>query len=345
MAAKTLRIRQPTLRAVAQEAGVSVMTVSNVVNGRFDMMSAGTRARVEGAVAKLGYRQDASARGLRLAQRFTVGMLLVDPSPIFMADPFITQVVAGLSNVLGARGFSVTIAGTPAERLEDVVFLRNNATDALCVMLSGPPLLRRRCMRSIAKAKQPIVLIQERLNADGVHVCSVRQDDCGGGEALGRRVLAKGARDLVLLVPSLAWPAVESRERGIRKAAARFRNARVAVVACGDEQFVTTQSALDHHVDRHGLPDAIMAANDQMGIAALKWLRTRGLQVPGDVLLTGFNAFDFWQYSDPVLTTVRSPAYEIGEASGRAVLAHLARGRFTAADTVLPVTLVPGATG
>ena len=107
------------------------MTVSNVVNERFDMMSADTRARVEDAVLKLGYRRDVSARGLRLARRFTVGMILVDPSPIFMADPFITQVVAGLSNVLGARGFSVTIAGTSAERLADVVFLRSNATDAL----------------------------------------------------------------------------------------------------------------------------------------------------------------------------------------------------------------------
>jgi LacI family transcriptional regulator len=337
--------RQPTLRAVAHEAGVSVMTVSNVVNERFDMMSADTRARVEDAVARLGYRRDVSARGLRLARRFTVGVILVDPSPIFMADPFITQVVAGLCNVLGARGFSVTIAGTSAERLDDVVFLRSSATDALCVMLSGPPAVRKRCLRTIARAKQPTVVIQEDCRADGEHVCSVRQDDEGGGEALGKRILAKGARQLVILVPSLPWPAVQSRARGIRKAAARFRNARVAVVECGDEQFLTTQTALDRHVALHGLPDAIMGANDQMGIAALKWLRTRGLDVPRDVLLTGFNAFAFWQYSDPVLTTVRSPAYELGEASGREVLAHLARGRFDAADTVLPVTLVPGATG
>lgn len=334
----------PTMRAVARSARVSVMTVSNVVNARFDMMSEETRERVERSIAELGYRRHASARSLRLAQRFSVGMIVVDPLPSFLADPFITQVVAGLSNALAARGFTLTLAGTPAEGLADAVFVRNDATDAMCVMLSGPRADRRGALRRLAALGQPIVLIQETMRGDWSDVCFVRQDDLGGAHALARRVLDRGARNLMFLVPSLAWPALEARERGIRRAAGAIRGATVEVLASGSEDFAATQAALDRHVETAGLPEAILAANDQMGIAALKWLRMRGVDVPGELLLTGFNAFDFWQYTDPVLTTVRSPAYEIGAVSGQEIIHRLTANTFSRRDILLPVALQPGGT-
>ncbi len=329
---------------MAREAGVSIMTVSNVVNGRFDMMSAATRTRVERALAKLRYRRHLSGRSLRLAQRFSVGMIIVDPSPVFLADPFITQVVAGLSNVLGKHGFSLTLTGTSAERLEQTVVLRNNATDAICAMLSGPPRERRRHLRTIAALGQPVVMIQEAIKGVAADVCAVRQDDFVGGRALARRVLEQGARKLMMLIPSLQWPAIEERKRGICDAANQYRGSRVVVLECGTEDFATTQSALDRYVAKKDVPHAILAGNDQMGIAALKWLQMRGKRIPRDVMITGFNAFDFWQYTDPVLTTVRSPAYELGEVSGAELMRRLAADAFVERDIVLPVTLMPGET-
>jgi LacI family transcriptional regulator len=338
------KTRPATLRAVAHAADVSVMTVSNVVNGRYDMMSADTRAKVEACIEKLGYRQHTSARGLRLARRFSVGMILADPSPSFLADPFITQVVAGLSNGLSSRGFSVALAAAPLDRVHETVLLRSHSTDGLCVMLSGARQQRARCVRRIAALGQPVVLVQESWDGNDTNVCSVRQDDAEGARELARRVLKQGARNVVMLVPSLAWPAIEARADAVRTAVERAADARLTFVTCGDETFVETQRALDEYVRRKGMPDAIIAANDQMGIAALKWLRVRGLEAPRDVLLTGYNAFDFWQYSEPLLTTVRSPAYELGDTAGRAMLAYLDQGRFGARDTVLPVSLVAGDT-
>ena len=98
-----------TLEAVANHARVSMMTVSNVVNGRFGMMSAQTRARVENAIAKLGYRRRSDGLSLRGSQRFAIAMVIVDPSPAFLADPFITNIVAGLSNGLAAQGYNLEI--------------------------------------------------------------------------------------------------------------------------------------------------------------------------------------------------------------------------------------------
>ena len=80
-----------------------------------------------------------------------------------------------------------------------------------------------------------------------------------------------------------------------------------------------------------------------MGIAAMKLMAAEGLAVPRDVAITGFNAFEFWQYTTPVLTTVRSPAYEMGARGGGEILARLNEGRFAAREIVYPVALQPGA--
>jgi LacI family transcriptional regulator len=146
-----------------------------------------------------------------------------------------------------------------------------------------------------------------------------------------------------MLVPSLDWPAIREREAGVRRALSRpGARARVDTVACGDTLLRDTQEALGGYLDRNALPDAVVAGNDQMGIAAMKLLRQRGVRVPGRVLVTGFNAFDFWQYSDPVLTSVRSPAYDIGARGAAAMLERLRAGRFGTRDIVLPVELQLG---
>ena len=86
----------------------------------------------------------------------------------------------------------------------------------------------------------------------------------------------------------------------------------------------------------------VIAGNDQMGIAAMKLMAGRNLTVPRDIAITGFNAFEFWQYTSPVLTTVRSPAYEMGARGGIEILRRLGEGRFERPEIIYPVELQPG---
>jgi LacI family transcriptional regulator len=79
-----------------------------------------------------------------------------------------------------------------------------------------------------------------------------------------------------------------------------------------------------------------------MGIAAMKLMAAQGLDVPRDVAITGFNAFEFWQYTTPVLTTVRSPAYEMGARGADEILNRLTAGGFEQSEIVFPVELQPG---
>lgn len=335
--------RRATIRDVADAAGVSFMTVSNVLNHRAGTSSAETTARVLEHAARLGYRRQATARALRLASHEAIGMLIVDDAPNFLADPFITQLVAGLSNEVNSRGYAVLLHGMSAERLGESPMVRNLRTDALCVLLSGSPAVRRRSLDTIAKMEQPIVLFQESLAEPRTNFCTIRQDDFAGGRILGEHLIAAGARRLALLVPRLYWPAIGARARGVAFAVRESgHSANMRIVRAPDGSFADVQDALRAHVARRGLPDSVLAGNDQMAVAAIGWLRAQGLRVPRDVRVTGFNGFDIWRHTEPTLTSVQSRAYELGARGGREVLDCLRSGRFPVSDVVLPVTFLPG---
>jgi LacI family transcriptional regulator len=331
-----------TLRDVADAAGVSPMTVSNLINGRLGSMRAETRQRIEAQIEKLGYRPHTMARSLRLAKRLSIGMVIVDDVPNYLSDPFITHVVSGLSNHLNANGYGLLLQGHSAMGFKSSPMVRDIRTDAICVMLSGSDAIRREVVETLLGLGQPIVLFQETLKFPDVDLCSIRQDDRAGGRMLGQVVLEAGARRLAMLAPELFWPAIGERILGIREAIRQQGDAELRIVTCGDGEFRATQAALSQDLERHGLPDAILAGNDQMGIGAMKLLAARSIRVPDQVLITGFNAFQFWQYTDPVLTTVHSPAYEIGARGGAEILARLARGSFAQDDIVYSVALQRG---
>lgn len=320
-----------------------MMTVSNAVNGRLSSMSLDTHQRIKDAIEQLGYRPQTTARNLRLAQHESVGVIVVSQDPAFLADPFVTQVVAGLTNQLGSQGYSAMLQGLAPEQVGSSRLVRNVRTDGFCVMLSGSPRQRANCLDIFLGAGQPVVLFQETIKLPDVDACVIRQDDRGGGRLIGQEVLRAGARDLLMLVPKRYWPAIGERVHGVKDAVRGHTDrAKLTVLKTSDGSFGDIQSGLADYLDTNSKPDAVLAGNDQMGIAAMKLLARRGLRVPADILVTGFNAFEFWQYTDPILTTVRSPAYEMGARGGEALLDRLRIGAFKTREITYPVELQKG---
>ncbi len=342
-AAPPRRAGPPTIRDVAEAAGVSPMTVSNLLNERAGTMRPETRQRIEAEIRRLGYRPHSMARSLRLAKQLSIGMIIIDQDPHYLADPFTTHVVAGLSNRLSSNGYGLLLQGLSAEAFRSSPLIRGIRTDAICVLLSGADPARRAIIETLLALGQPLVAFQDTLRFPSADLCVIRQADREGGRLVGREALKLGARRIVMLVPEIHWPAIAERVKGVRDAIrASARDVRLRVVTCGDAEFDDTQAALERELDREGRPDAIIAGNDQMGIAALKLMAARGFQVPREVAITGFNAFEFWQYTTPVLTTVRSPAYEMGGRGGEEILRRLAAGRFDHPEIVYPVALQRG---
>ena len=197
----------------------------------------------------------------------------------------------------------------------------------------------------VERARQPVVLFQQANEYREQDICVLRQDDFEGGRALCEHVLERGARRLVVVVPQLDWPAMRGRLAGIRyHVETKGREAKLTVVTSTDETPLATQTALDTFLREGGTCDAVLAGNDQMAIATYRLLQRRGISVPGDVLLTGFNGFDFLDYFAARLTTVRSPAHELGELGAHHMVRRIETGRFESSSVVLPVTLVNGGT-
>jgi len=337
------RTSPATIRDVAKAAGVSPMTISNFLNERIGTMRPETRGRIAAEIERLGYRPHSMARGLRLAKQLSIGMIIIDEAPQYLADPFTTHVVAGLSNRLNTMGYGLLMQGLSAEAFHSSSIIRGIRTDAICVMLSGADSLRRGIVETLLALRQPLLVFQDTLKFPKADLCTIRQADRDGGRLVGREVLKLGVGSVVALIPEAHWPAIAERVKGLRDAI-RERSGEVAlrVVKCGDGELNDTQAALARDIALHGRPDAIVAGNDQMGIAAMKLMAAQGLNVPRDVAITGFNAFEFWQYTTPVLTTVRSPAYEMGARGAHEILNRLTAGGFERSEIVFPVELQPG---
>jgi LacI family transcriptional regulator len=334
-----------TLHDVAKAADVSVMTVSNFVNGKRTAMSKETRSRVAEEIRRLNYRPNTAARNLRMSKRFSIGMIIVDDEPNFLSDPFTTQILAGLTNTLSRAGYGMQVQGVGVNEFTTSPIVNDIRTDGICVLLSGPSMVRRGVISTLLAVGQPLVVLQESLRIPDADLCLIRQADRDGGGFVAQAVLRTGARQLIALVPACEWAAIEERVAGMKEAVdAEGNGAILRVVHCGRADFADTQAALERDIAEHGIPAGILAGNDQMGIAALKLVLQKGLRVPQDIVISGFNAFEFWQYSTPQLTSVRSQAELMGTCAGEQMLSRLATGQFDKSEITFPISFVPGET-
>jgi DNA-binding LacI/PurR family transcriptional regulator len=333
--------RRATIKDVAQAAGVSAMTVSNVLNGRLQFVSAITKKRVEREIERLNYRRQANARNLRVAEQRSIGMIIVDESPFFLADQFTCQVVAGLANVLNHADYTLTLQGLRGDQLEDSNIMRSLEVGGFCAMISGPGPLRRDIVERLVALQQPVVVFQESMPASWPDVCVIRQDDYGGGGLIADHLLARRAQSYLVIVPSEDWPAIEYRVQGLRDGLARDPSATVAIIQSESESFSDVQIAMAHYLETSSMPHAVFGTNDAIATAALLLLLDRGYRVPEDVKVVGFNGFEIHRHSRPRLTTVMSAPYQMGERAGRAMLYRLEAGHFEAGEELLPVVFDP----
>ncbi len=314
------------------------MTVSNVLNNRAGSASEALALDVRRKAEELGYRPHSAARRLRTRRTQAIGVVLLDPSPYFLSDPLTAAMLAGLTAALGRQNHSSLLHGIPPDQVETAPILQAIETDGICVILSGPEAQRRNLTRRLASLNQPLVVLQERVADDVVDAACVYLDDRRGARQLLQGLLRPDTGRIMMLAPALEWAAMVRREAGLRAALAETgSSADLKVVRSGGEGFEATQDALARALDEHGPPDILVGGNDQMAIAGMNLLQARGLRVPEDVQVAGFNGLEFSRFSVPRLSTVMAPAFDLGESAGQAMLARLTNGAFPFRELVVPV--------
>ncbi len=326
---------------MAAGAGVSYQTVSNYVNGRYHLMAEETRERVGRELDRLGYRPNAAARSLRARRSMTLGFLVLDEGARFLADPMTDLILAGIGDVARDSGYSLLIqAARPDPEHLDGLFapLLEERVDGAFVFLSGSPSIRRRTIGRLAELGFDAVVFEEA--PAGLPLISVTADNRDGARRLTEHLVGAGHRRIAFISTRLPWPMVEARLVGYREGLATA-GLEPLELAAGIWDPADGARMADELLGAAEPPTAIVCGNDLLALGAMQAARLRGLRIPDDVAVAGFNDFEFAQYTDPPLTTVRVPGYDLGRAGAERLVAQLAGADVpTGGDrVVLPVEL------
>jgi DNA-binding LacI/PurR family transcriptional regulator len=335
--------KRATIRDVATAAGVSAMTVSNVINGKVQAVSEETRRRVLKEMERLDYRVLSSGRNLRLGNRQAVGVIIVDESPNFLAHPFISRMVSGVCGELSLNGYAMIVQGIQPRDFANTLALRRVEADGYCIRLNGSDERRAEMLDVLKRLSEPVVMMQEILPVTGNDLCVVRQDDYSGGRVVADHFAARDVKRLVVAVPRYGGAMTSARLRGLRDGfASAGRSVDMQLVVCDLNTFEDAYATLATSLVSPGLPDAVFGINDELALAAIRVLQDRDIKVPGDVIVAGFNGFNPPGYTHPDLTTVLSCPTEVGAAAAGSLLHYLANGSFERPEVVLPVTFRNG---
>jgi DNA-binding LacI/PurR family transcriptional regulator len=308
--------RAATLQDVAARAKVSVATVSNLLNGRGHEMGSETRERVAQAMVALDYRPNVTARGLRSSKTRALGFLVLDDDAKFLADPMTDMVIAGAGDVTRERGYGLLIQSARIGELDDALLrpLRESRVDGAIMYLSGEPTSRGVYTKRVEELGYPCVLFGESSDNG---ISSVVADNTDGAYRLAAHLLERGHRQIAFVSARTSWPMIEDRYSGYRAALQDHGVPllRELQLFRGRWDAASGAAMADALFELKEPPTAIMAANDLLALGVMRAAQQRGLRIPEDVAICGFNNFDFAAFVNPPLTTVALPVYEMGRAA------------------------------
>jgi LacI family transcriptional regulator len=317
-------VKRATIRDVARRARVSHQTVSRVINGH-ESVTSETRARVLRAVQELAYVPSAVARSLSSNRTHTLGMVTTDVS-----DHFFAEAVAGAEAEARKRGYFLII-GSIEEGSEDDerTYLRLMLERRVEGLIVAVPRLRLAGddLLADAAARVPTVLVASDVELPGADHIDI-DNRRGGLDATGHLV-AQGHRIVATITGPLDWPSARARLDGYRDALreAGLSTDRARVEAGVDWGLDGGRRAAERLLASTPSLTAIFAQSDLLALGTIAALRSRGLRVPEDVSVIGFDDIPVSSIFDPPLTTVRQPMREVGELAARLVGDRAASGR------------------
>ncbi|WP_405774421.1 LacI family DNA-binding transcriptional regulator [Streptomyces sp. NBC_00859] len=305
------------IKDVARAAGVSVGTVSNVIN-RPDAVAEATRARVLSAIKNLGYVRSESARQLRAGDSRMMGLLVLD-----MGNPFFVDVARGAERTARAAGLGVMVCNSAQSPAEEAEYLSLFAEQRVRGLLLTPADATGRNIEGFRRHGIPFVLV-DRVS-EGTSECSVSVDDVAGGALAVRHLVAEGHRSIAYVSGPPALKQVEDRRAGALQALAEAGLPAAALHELPSRRLDVT-AGRDAGARLLGLtdrPTAVVCANDLLALGVLQEMYAAGVRVPEDVAIVGYDDIEFAAAAAVPLTSVRQPAVTMGAIAGDLLLAEI----------------------
>ncbi|THA71072.1 LacI family transcriptional regulator [Streptomyces sp. A0958] len=294
------------IKDVARAAGVSVGTVSNVIN-RPAGVGAETRSRVLSAIEQLGYVRSESARHLRAGQSRVVGLVVLD-----MGNPFFVDVARGAERTARDKGLGVMVCNSARSRSDEADYLSLFAEQRVRGVLLAPADAGGRNIETLRRSGIPFVLV-DRVG-DDPETCSVSVDDVLGGALAVRHLLEAGHESIAYVSGPKTLSQVRDRRTGALNALREAGHTPAALRELTTER-LDVAAGRDAGARLLGLahrPTAVFCANDLLALGVLQAMYSAGVRVPEDIAIVGYDDIAFAAAAAVPLTSVRQPAVAMG---------------------------------
>ncbi len=330
-----------TIKDVALRAGVSFTTVSHVVNGT-RRVSDEARLRVESAMAELGYVRSAVARALKTSETHILGVVVPN-----ITNPFFAELTRGVEDFARRTGYSVFLCNSDDDRQRQLRYLQTlleRRVDGVLLAASGHAELE---VGPLQDARIPCVVVDRVVK--GFAADCVRLDNFQGARLAVEHLLSLGHRSIACISGPAGLPVSQERVAGWKEA---LRGAGLSPLEplCVEGDFT---AASGYAAAQQLLPDgaagprgsagavtAIFASNDLMALGVLRAAAERGLAVPTQLSVMGFDGIDLGNYTHPALSTVAHSVRAMGEAAASMLMDRIGTRSALRVDRVLPMKLL-----
>jgi LacI family transcriptional regulator len=310
-----------TIKDVAERAGVSIATVSNVVNGsRF--VSDDLAEKVRHAIKELGYQPNPLGRALRKGRSYTIALILPDHS-----NPFFLQVARGVDEQARRREYGLITCNTDEDPDLETFYVSSLLKRKVDGFVVAPTHRGAETLKPLIEHGAPLVVVDRCIA--GMKVDEVFSDNEGGAYDATAYLVGLGHRSIGLIAGIPGVSSIEDRVAGYRRALIEHDlPVDESLMAQGCSQIKEGASSAEALLGKRGIT-AIFSTNNMMTLGALQCFKKLGVRCPDDVSLIGFDDSEWASAFTPSLTVVAQQSYEMGYSAGDLLFEAIGRGKET----------------
>lgn len=326
-----------TIKDIANYTGLSVTTISLVLNGKDAKIPIATRKLVIEAAKKLDYHPNQLAVGLVKKQTNTIGLVISDVSNVFFAN-----LAKGVEGECRRMGWNLILCNTNdmhKRELEYIQVLADKSVDGilLCLALDNDESMGKECINLMEKMMIPYVLIDRYL--DDVHSCTVMTDHRYGGYLATKHLISLGHKKIACVTGPSNLKDSRDRLRGYRDALDEYGIPFLKeLIYEGKYDWESGNAAVEKLLKES--PTAIFAFNDMSVYGVYNGLKERGISVPRDISIVGYDNLFFSEILDVPLTTVSQPIKELGVEAVQQLVSEIKLGKNIEKRIVLQPKLI-----
>jgi len=331
------KIKRPTIKDVAEKVGVSIATVSRVVNQIPGHYNSETKKEIVQAIESLNYQPNFIARSLRSSKTQTIGFVVPE------LQPFFAEIFKGVQFVAKKKGYSIVLCNTDYDPRQEAAYVDNLLRRRVDGGIFTSGMIQNQHILRLKKEGIPIVLIEKFITDPDIP--GVLIDNISAAKKAVEYLIELGYRDIGFISAPVEMVPFKDRFEGYKRALHEnmipYNSSNVHIKDnIGRESVRDGYQLMERIIQQGNYPRAFFIVSDTLAIGAMKAIRDFGMKVPDDIAIVGFDDIEMASFCEPPLTTMAQPKYEMGVRGMELLVKAMSGVRLRNKEIELEVELV-----